>query len=110
MGELELSVLGNDLDVKPAGLLFNEHKQVGHTVPSVLVVISLALPGLGRQHLARLIEVDLRAFGRIRLGLQIEHVFHRRDEISADRCYAPLLFQPRLEFIFLSTLRTDSWE
>jgi hypothetical protein len=36
-------------------------------------------------------------------GVQIQHVFHAGDKLRVDLADAPLLFQPRLEFVFFST-------
>ena len=76
------------------------------------------LSRLCRKRLARLfdelfagfIKVDFRALRIIWLGIEFQHVLHRRDELSRNFRDAPLLFQPRLEFVFLSTRRTASYE
>ena len=47
----------------------------------------------------------------MRTLIDFEHVFHRRDQLGAARGrHHPLLFLPRLEFVFLSVWRTASWQ
>jgi hypothetical protein len=58
--------------------------------------------------LIRLIEVDFRAQGIVWLGIEFQHVLHPSDKLRRDLRETPVLFQPRLAFVFLSTRRTAS--
>jgi len=63
-----------------------------------------------KQLLADFIETNLRKSCIIGPLIHAEHVFHRRDKGGIRlRWNAPLLFEPGLEFVFLSVIRTVSW-
>src|SRR5205814_3767212 len=67
------------------------------------------LPDLADQLLARLIQAHLRPPRVVGPVVDLQHVFHRADELGVRlRRDAPLLPQPRLELVFLSTCRTVS--
>src|SRR5436309_8474038 len=109
------SLLSN-LNVPPSTLRFTEHKQVTHALALILIIEPLdssarhrqRLSSLGNQLFARLIEADHRTLSVERFGIQIEYVLHRRDELQVNFPDAQLLFQPRLQPVFLSTWRTVS--
>ena len=52
----------------------------------------------------------LPAFGVIRFGVQVQHVLHVSHKFRAHLGNAPLLLLPRLKSVFLSRLRTPSWD
>jgi len=110
--------LVSDRHMPEACLWLNEEEQIARPVSLILIIKARRLSGSLREGLARLanqllagfIEVDLRALRIVRLGIEFQHVFHARDKFSRDLRNAPLLFQVRLEFVFLSTRRTASYE
>src|SRR5215216_3588858 len=112
---LHRSLLGH-CDVPPPSLRFTKHKQVAHASSLIFVIEALDssgtcrhwLSGFSNQLFARLIKPDCGTLFIIIFGVQIKHVFHAGDKLGVDLAYAPLLFQPRLEFVFLSTWRTVS--
>lgn len=116
--EIEHRAPLGDLDVPQSGLWLDKQKEVSRAVAFILVIVARWLTGPGwyrrarlyDQLLACLIKVDLRALRVIRRGVQIQGLLHRRDELATDRRDAPLLFQPGLEFVFLSARRTVSSE
>src|SRR5262249_31729683 len=66
---------------------------------------------LADQLLAGLVQADQRPLLVVGPVVGLQHVFHRTDELGVGlRRDAPLLPQPRLEFVFLSTCRTVSVE
>src|SRR5215471_12035542 len=108
--------LCGDDNMSPADLRFTEQKKITGSVALVFIVIAHRLARFGGQRcaclrnqlLARFIEVDFRARGIIRLLVEVKHVLHGGDKLSAHVWQAPLLFLPGLEFVFLSTCRTVS--
>src|SRR6188474_3785034 len=93
-----------------------DQEEVGGPPPLVLVVDPLGLarrhrqrdPSLGDQLLRGLIEADGRAGRIVRLGIEVEHVLHARDELGADGRDHPLLLEPRLELVLLRSSRIAS--
>lgn len=118
MGEIQRGASLGHFDVSPSGLRLDEQKEVARAIALVLVIKTLRMTGQGRQRhpgffdqlLARLVEVDLRALWVVRRGVEIKRLFHRCDELAVDRRDTPMLFQPRLELVFLSVRRTVSSE
>src|SRR5215210_5731483 len=112
---LHRSLLGH-LDVSPSSLRLTNHKQVTHATSLIFIIESLdfsssrwgRLSAFSNQLFTCLIKADCRMLLIIIFCVQIEHVFHAGDELGVYFTYAPLLFQPRLEFVFLSTWRMVS--
>ena len=83
----------------------------------VVVILGARRPKPGRPRPARLfhlllaglVQTDKNFVVPIPALIDFQHVFHRTDELGAAlRRDAPALFQPRLEFVFLSVWRTVS--
>src|SRR5215207_3466552 len=108
--------LPRDFDMPPTALRLTKHKEVAHPLAAVLIIEALRSSGLSWQRLARLgdkllarlVEADHGASLIVRLGVEVKHVLHRRDELRVHLADAPLLVQPRLELVFFSTWRTVS--
>jgi len=86
-------------------------EEIDGAVAAILVIVALALSGLGRDRLAHLadqldgglVEADQRSGGIRRLGVEIEHVLHAGDVIRVDLGNAPHVFAPRLELVLGQT-------
>jgi hypothetical protein len=100
-----------DLDMAPALQWREQHKQVCRAVALIFVIDTLRLslfhrqrrPRLGDQLLGGLVQADERHLGIVRLGVDVQHFFHRRYECAT--CFRrdnPLLFTVRLQRVFLS--------
>src|SRR5215207_995017 len=115
-GEVLHRPLLRHLDMPVAALRLTEEEEVTHPLTAVLVVVTLRLTRRGRQWRARLgdqllaclVKADDGALLIVGFFIQVQHVFHAGDELGVDLADTPLLFQPRLEFVFLSTWRTVS--
>src|SRR5436190_19212318 len=102
----------------PARLRFTKQKEIAGAVPFVFIIIAFHLVRLGRdrcscflnQLLTGLVEVDFRTLRVVGLGVEVEEVFHLRDKLGTDAGQTPLFVLPRLEFVFLSSWRTVSWD
>jgi hypothetical protein len=107
--EVDLGSALGDEDFAPTALGRTNHHQVADAVALVFGVLSGGRTRLYRDRLAHLGDQLLRAFIEADQGIrrivgrfiQIEHVFHRRDEIRADLRNAPFLLLPGLERVFL---------
>jgi hypothetical protein len=88
-----------------------DHKQLADAVALILIIVPLGLSGFGRQHVpsfqdvlfARLIPANqgsLRLLGPL---VDLPDILQGADQFRiALRWNAPLLFQPRLELVFLN--------
>ena len=94
-----------------------QHEEVAHPVALVFIIVGARRPRPGRTRPARLfhlllaglVQTDQNFVVPILALIDFQHVFHRTDELGvALRRDAPALFQPRLEFVFLSVWRTVS--
>jgi hypothetical protein len=82
-------------------------EEIDGAVAAILVIVALALSGLGRDRLAHLadqldgglVEADQRSGGIRRLGVEIEHVLHAGDVFAVDKGNAPHVPAPRLEVV-----------
>ena len=116
VGEVDLRSLLRPLHLPPAGLRFHEEKKVTRAVALVGIIIALRPPWLRRQRepglfhelLGGLINVDLGPGGILRLGVDLQDVFHGGDALRTHLWAAPWLLQPRLEDRFFQTRRTLS--
>src|ERR1700686_4470470 len=105
-------------DMAPAGKRFDEEKQIGGAQPLILVINPLwlsRLHWLGRPHvrLGRdqfFVEANGWITRVVLLFVQIQHIFHWRDEFGPYSWNAPLFVLPGLEFVFLSNWRMVSGE
>ena len=88
-----------------------QYEQVGGAIAGVIIIVSRGMPWLGRdwharfghELLRRLIQADHRDYRIIRSLIDLQHILHGRDEGGvAVRSDDPLLFQMRLERVFLS--------
>src|SRR5271157_1705241 len=113
------SALVSDFDMPLACQRLEEHKHVGDPFPLVLVIYPLRLAWLhgkrfldiGQQLFTGLIHAHLRLVWVIGLGIHLQNVFHIANKLGAGfRRYAIFLFQPRLNFFFLSVVRIVSCE
>src|SRR4029077_19433869 len=69
------------------------------------------LHDLADQLLAGLVQADQRPLLVVGPVVDLQHVLHRTDKLGVGLGRdAPLLLQPRLEFVFFSTRRTVSVE
>src|SRR5215212_7514711 len=118
-GELQLSaVLGHShLSSALEGLECQEH--VGHTPSLILKVDTLwlarlagkRLSHLGQQLAGSLVEAHYGSLRIVGLFVEVQDLFHPPHELGVVLGWDhPLLDQVRLEFVFLSVLRTVSWE
>jgi hypothetical protein len=90
------------LDVAPAAMRIEGDEEIDGAVAEVLVIIALALSGLGRDRLTHLadeldgslVEADQRPLGIRRLGIEIEHVLHAGDIFAVDVGSAPHVPSP----------------
>src|SRR5262249_1316805 len=104
--------------VSPARLRLDKHEEITRAFAFVFIIVTLKAPRRGwqwrawlREQLpAGLIKVNLRPPRIIRLGTERQDVLHGGDERPANLSETPLLFQPRLELVFLSARRTVSFE
>jgi hypothetical protein len=103
------------LHVSLAGQRLKDHEEIGHAVANVLAVVASHLArcrrhggaDLADQLLAGLVQAHDRTLGVIRPLVHLQHVLHLPDELGIGfRRNAPLLAQPRLEFVFFSVRRT----
>src|SRR5262245_16422504 len=105
-------------DLPPARLGFTEHKQVASPFALISIIRAARVPSLhgqgstdvGQQLFAGFVKVDLRALGIIGLGIQVQDILPLRDKLRAYLRNTPLLFEPGLERVFLSTRPTVSAE
>src|SRR5919206_1027383 len=120
-GELQLSAVLGHSHLSSALEGFEGQEHVGHTPPLILKVdTTLWRAGLGSkkrlshlgQQLARsLVEADDRAFWVVGLFVEVQDLFHPPHELGVMLGWDhPLLDEVRLEFVFLSVLRTVSCE
>ena len=93
-------------------------KDLAHPAGFKCVIDSFGVSWLQRQALSFVMEkqfctfihTDLRKAGSIGTGVDVQDIFHAPDKCCAGlRGDTPALFQPRLEFVFFSVLRTVSW-
>ena len=100
-----------DLDVTPAFQRREHHEQMGHAIALVFVIVARFASGRRGNGSARLddhllrglVETHHRAPRIMRSLIDFQHVFHIGDEASAGlRRDYPLLFEMRLENVFLS--------
>ena len=118
LGEVPHGAPLSDRHLPPAGQGLTGQEQVAGALPAVLVVLprwsprlgSQRGPGLRQQLGGGLVKADHRPLGVIRFGVQVQHVLHVGHELGAHLGNAPLLLPPRLESVFLSRLRTPSWD
>ncbi len=109
----------SDMYMPLASQRLKEHEEGGYSFSFVFVGEALYLPSFSQQRCVLVgdelcigfIHAPQWALGIVRLRLNSEPSFHAADKLSTGlRWNAPLLFQPRLQFIFLSVVRIVSWE
>src|SRR5215207_6932136 len=117
--ELQLSALLGHSHFSSALERFEGQEHVGHTPSLILKVDTLWLAGLackrlshlGQQLAGPLVEADYGSLRIVGLLVEVQDLFHAPHELGVVlRWDHPLLDQVRLEFVFLSVLRTVSCE
>jgi len=94
------------------------HKDRAHTVPFVVIVLSLGFAWRHRngnqnvinQLTGALINADAWPLGIIWQCVKVQNVFHTPQKACGQLADAPLAFEVGLEFVFLSTSCTVTWE
>src|SRR5690606_2579179 len=107
-GKVGFSALVGDFGMSPACQWLKHHKQVAGAVALVFIVVTRYLTGLSRggrtsifvQNAGALVKTDDRLPPLVRFSIQFQHIFHPPDELRTHRRDAPLLFLPRLKFVF----------
>ena len=95
-----------------AGQRFKRDEQVYHTAAAVCIILSPWTSGFQRNPPllnklpVRLIQADHRAQRIIRTLIYIQNVLHPRCKLRPWFWDAPLLFLPRLKFVFFSVSMT----
>ena len=119
INEILFSALISDFDVPSTCQGLQKHEQVESTFPAILVVIT---PWFSISHWQRQLGFAYHLIGHlvkanhwkgwlIRLGVQIQDIFHAPDKSSAyDSWDTPFLALPGFEIVFFSTRRTASYE
>lgn len=109
VGEIDLGSTLGEQHLSPTSLRFADHHHVANAIALIFRVIacrSARFDRNGRTHfrdqlLGAFIEAHDRISRIVRRCVQIQHVFHGRDKICADRGNAPFLLLPRLQSVFL---------
>src|SRR5919112_2968231 len=118
-GELQLSAVLGHSHFSSALEGFEGQKHVGHTPSLILEVDTLWFAGLagkrlshlGQQLAGSLVEAHYGSLRIVGLFVEVQDLFHPPHELGVVLGWDhPLLDQVRLEFVFLSVLRTVSWE
>src|SRR5215204_2836792 len=118
-GELQLSAVLGHSHLSSALEGFEGQEHVGHTPSLILGVDTLWLAGLagerlshlGQQLAGPLVEADYGSVRIVGLLVEVQDLFHPPHELGVVLGWDhPLLDQVRLEFVFLSVLRTVSCE
>src|ERR687897_1819353 len=116
-GELQLSAVLGHSHFSSALEGFEGQEHVGHTPSLILKVDTLWLAGLackrlshlGQQLAGPLVEAHYGSLRIVGLLVEVQDLFHPPHELGVVlRWDHPLLDQVRLEFVFLSVLRTVS--
>ena len=103
MREIYLCATFRHQYLTPASLGLADHHQFSNSIALVLDIFSCRASRLYRNGLAHFADQLLGTFVKthygprriIRSGVQIKHIFHRRDKVRADCGDAPLLYLPR---------------
>lgn len=104
-----------DRHLAPAGQRLTQHEQRTHAPTLALVIDPRRLSRCGRhghacighQLLTRLVQTHQRATRVVGTGIHLQDVLHVPDELATELIrQTPILFQPRLEFVFFSVRRT----
>ena len=110
VGIIDGGVTVGHFHMPPAFQRREHHKQIGHAIARVFVIVTHLASGLGRNWLARFGDHLLRGFVEAHDGalaiarslIDLQHVFHVGDKGRAGvGCNDPLLLQMRLENVFL---------
>src|ERR1043165_5669967 len=119
-GRLGPSAIVSHRHSSPPSKGFGYHEHVSRTLSFIRVVWSLycmvVYSGLHwcylvlMQHLVRLVQAYHRASSIIRELVHVQHILHARYVLGIGFGYAQILDKSRLEFVFLSFLRTASSE
>ena len=108
VGEVRHGAAFGDGNVSPTRQRLAEQEEVASAAPAVLVVLPPGPSRLGGQwfpHFSQqlrggLVEAHHRPAGVVGLGIQVQHVLHRRHELPVHLGDAPLLFLPGFEGVF----------
>src|SRR5690606_18927947 len=119
VGKIDHGALVGHFQMPPGKQRRKKDKQVTGAIALILIVILSHLARLWWQRQARFFRLLLAAFvkanqwtGGVRRSMvDFQHIFHGTNKVSTFLFRnAPLLFQPRLKFIFFSVVRTVSRE
>ena len=119
MSPINSSAMIRHLEMPPAFQGSEQHEQVTDPGPLIFVVVSPRLSRTFRNGSPRLFDLLAVSFIHAnqwarRIGwtlINFQDVFHRAHKIAVGlRRNAPLLLQPRLNFVFFNVWRTASWE
>src|SRR5260370_24095236 len=110
---VQLGAMLGHLHMAPARQGFDEEKQIGGAQSLILVIDAcwlswfhgLRRPYVGLRRDELFIKADAGLAGIVLLLVQIQHIFHRRDELRPYAWEAPLLMLPGLELVFFSNWR-----
>jgi len=102
LGKILLGMSLGHLDMPPPQVGFQKHAEIADTSTLILAVPASRLPWLRRQRLTHLVEQLRGTFveadpwpGRIgRLSIQVQHVLHPPDKLTAYTGETPLLLLP----------------
>lgn len=118
-GKILLGALVSSFDIPPTCQGLQKHEQVVSTFPSILEVITPWFSishwqrhlGFAHHLIGHLVKTNHWKGWLIRLGVQIEDIFHAPDKSSANDSWdTPFLALPGFEIVFFSTKRTASYE
>ena len=111
VGVIDCGVTVGHFHMPPAFQRCEHHEQMGHAIAFIFVIVTRLAARRGGNGCARfddhllrgLVETHQRARRIMRPPIDFQHVFHVGDEARAGlRCDYPLLFEMRLENVFLS--------
>src|SRR3989304_5701593 len=118
-GEILLGAAVGDFDMPPTCQGLQKHEQVTGAFPLVFKVIAQGFsvlhrqgqPGFAHHLIGHLVKTDHWKGWLIRLGVQIQDIFHSPDKFGTnDGRDTPFLTLPGFEIVFFSTSRTASYE
>ena len=119
MGKVNHGALPGYFDMSPRLQWCKENKEIAGAIALVLIIIFGHITRSWRQRhtsllgqlFATFIKADKRSFWIVGTMIDRQRIFHGTDEVGTLRLWnTPLLFQPRLEFVFFKVVRTVSFD
>ncbi len=95
-----------------AGKRFENHKYIRYTIALIYGIYFFRIAGGARntsfldELFVRLVNANDRIQGIIRSLIHIKNIFHFGDKLGACFRYAPLIYEPRLNFVFFIVSQT----